>query len=324
MEAFWIRNGKDGGTGLARRLREVRSATGLSQAAVGKRVGLAHTYISRLENGRITPGLRLLERLANALEVELYQLFLGGGARPESPKLLPLVPDGPQERSLLQTFREISREDRSLLLYMARQLVSRAGCRSEELGTSLARQARRNPSDHASARLNRTIGVDSVSVPPDALISEPRISTAGPEPASKTGQECEAEVPPVSYLLYCIFREPLPPTLEIPDGVTGDRVFTANYNGLGVALSKLAMSDAPLNTANLLAHQRVVESFCRHLTVIPFRCGCWVRDPYDAVVLLRDNHKAYSTLLREHEGLAEMGRRILLDSPPSERAPNSA
>jgi hypothetical protein len=31
--------------------------------------------------------------------------------------------------------------------------------------------------------------------------------------------------------------------------------------------------------------------------------------------LLRDNHKAYSTLLRELEGLAEMGIRIILDNP---------
>jgi len=120
---------------------------------------------------------------------------------------------------------------------------------------------------------------------------------------------------PVSYLLYCVFREPLPPTFEIPDGATGERVFTASYNGLGVALSKLTWPDAPLDTSNLLAHQRVVESFYRHLTVIPFGCGCWVRDPYDAVVLLRDNHKAYSTLLRELEGRAEVGIRIVLNSP---------
>jgi transcriptional regulator with XRE-family HTH domain len=315
MEAYWVRNGRDGDKVLARRLREVRSAAGLSQAAVGKRVGLAHTYISRLENGRITPGLPLLERLANALQVELYQLFLGAGARPESPRLLPLVPDGAQERSLLQTFREISREDRSLLLYMARQMVSRAGHRNEERRTNLASQARHAPSDHATARLNQTIGVHSVSVPPVTVISEPSISTAEPERAPKTSQEFEAKMPPMSYLLYCIFRDPLPPTFQIPDGATGDRVFTANYNGLGVALSKLAWLDAPLDASKLLAHERVVESFYRHLTVIPFRCGSWVRDPYDAVVLLRDNHKAYSTLLRELEGLAEMGIRIILDNP---------
>lgn len=64
MEAFVVRNGKNGRTGLSRRLREVRNAKGPSQAALGKRVGIAHTYISRLENGRITPTLPLLGRLA--------------------------------------------------------------------------------------------------------------------------------------------------------------------------------------------------------------------------------------------------------------------
>jgi transcriptional regulator with XRE-family HTH domain len=148
MQAFMVRSGKDGCTGLARWLREVRNARGLSQAAIGERVGLADTYISRLEHGRITPTLQLLERLAKCLEVELYQLFLVGGAKPEAPKLPQLIPDGAQERSLLQAFRKIPREDRSLVLFMARQLVSRAGSASEEGSANHNEQARHTQSDH--------------------------------------------------------------------------------------------------------------------------------------------------------------------------------
>jgi len=118
----------------------------------------------------------------------------------------------------------------------------------------------------------------------------------------------------VSYLIYCIFRGPLPAALEIPEGVAGYRVFTANYNGLGAALSKLAEPDAPPDNSSLLAYERVVESFYRHLTVIPMRYGCRVACPYDAIILLRENHHAYGALLHELEGLAEVGIQVLLDN----------
>jgi transcriptional regulator with XRE-family HTH domain len=194
MQAFMVRSGKDGCTGLARWLREVRNARGLSQAAIGERVGLADTYISRLEHGRITPTLQLLERLAKCLEVELYQFFLVGGAKPESPKLPQLIPDGAQERSLFQAFRKISREDRSLLLFMARQLVSRAGNAGEEGSAGHDEQAQHTQSDHPTAGLNQTIGPDSDGTSPLTPISERRISTAEPEWAKKKARGLEARV----------------------------------------------------------------------------------------------------------------------------------
>jgi len=119
----------------------------------------------------------------------------------------------------------------------------------------------------------------------------------------------------VSYLLYCIFRGPLPAAFEIPDGAGGYRVFTANYHGLFAALSELAEPDLPPDTSKLLAYEKVVESFYRRMTVIPMRYACRVGDPYDAVILLRDNHDAYSALLHELEGLAEVGTQVLLDKP---------
>ncbi len=119
----------------------------------------------------------------------------------------------------------------------------------------------------------------------------------------------------MSYQLYCIFRQPLPTALEIPDGVAGHRVFTAHYNGLGAALSKVPDPDRAPDDSKLLAYEKVVESFYRRLTVIPLRYGCRVQCPYDAVILLRENHDAYSALLRELEGLAKVGVQVLLDSP---------
>ena len=112
----------------------------------------------------------------------------------------------------------------------------------------------------------------------------------------------------MSYLLYCIFREPLPAELEISPGVDGQRVFMVGYQGLGAALSQLAGHDLPHANADLRVYRTVVESISRHLTVIPLRYGCQVESPWEAVGLLRKNHDAYDALLHELEGLGEMGR----------------
>ena len=119
----------------------------------------------------------------------------------------------------------------------------------------------------------------------------------------------------MSYLVYCIFRGPLPAALQIPDGVGGHRVFTANYDGLGVALSKLPEPDPPFDMSNRLAYERVVESFYCHLTVVPIRFGFRVECPYDAVALVRENANGYRALLRELDGFAEVGIQVRLGGP---------
>jgi len=118
----------------------------------------------------------------------------------------------------------------------------------------------------------------------------------------------------VSYLLYCIFRQPLPEVLKIPDDAFAGRVFTANYDDLGAALSEYARPHAPPDPSRLLAYEKVVDSFYSHSTVIPMRYGFRVGDPYDAVILLRDNQDACRAVLRQLEGLAEMGIQVLLDN----------
>ena len=118
----------------------------------------------------------------------------------------------------------------------------------------------------------------------------------------------------MSYLVYCIFRGPLPADLETPTGVGGQRVFTVNHQGLDAVLSKLAEPDSPRDTSELLVYETVVESFYRHLTVIPMRYGCRVESPREAIGLLRKNHDAYGALLHEREGLGKMGVHVHLDT----------
>jgi transcriptional regulator with XRE-family HTH domain len=58
------------------RLRELREGKNLSQGDIEKRTGLFRCCISRVENGHTVPAIETLEKLARALEVPLYQLFM--------------------------------------------------------------------------------------------------------------------------------------------------------------------------------------------------------------------------------------------------------
>lgn len=69
------------------RLRAVREQKSLSQGDIEKRTGLLRCYISGVENGEIVPAIETLEKLAQALEVPLYQLFYDGEETPQFPKL---------------------------------------------------------------------------------------------------------------------------------------------------------------------------------------------------------------------------------------------
>jgi transcriptional regulator with XRE-family HTH domain len=50
---------------------ERRQELGLSQAELAERAGMTQPQLSRLEGGGVTPTIPLLERLADALEVDL-------------------------------------------------------------------------------------------------------------------------------------------------------------------------------------------------------------------------------------------------------------
>jgi transcriptional regulator with XRE-family HTH domain len=58
------------------RLRHYRDLRGLSQQALADRVQLSTVYIAEMELGNRTPSFATLESLANALQIEPYQLLI--------------------------------------------------------------------------------------------------------------------------------------------------------------------------------------------------------------------------------------------------------
>lgn len=70
--------------GLGARLRRLRLDRGVSQNELGRRSGLETSYLSKIENGVLLPGLRNLDRIARALDMSLAEAL--GPARPNRRK----------------------------------------------------------------------------------------------------------------------------------------------------------------------------------------------------------------------------------------------
>ena len=60
---------------MGKRLKKLREAKGMSQAALAEKADLSRGYLIRLEAGRQDPTLRTLERLAKALDEPLKKLI---------------------------------------------------------------------------------------------------------------------------------------------------------------------------------------------------------------------------------------------------------
>src|SRR5579862_2168492 len=72
---------QEAGLQVAAQVREMRRARHLSQRQLAGRMQVPRTYISKIENGKAIPTLGSLERLANALGVEVRQLVRDARSR---------------------------------------------------------------------------------------------------------------------------------------------------------------------------------------------------------------------------------------------------
>ncbi len=59
---------------VGERIRRVRARLGVTQGELVRRTGLQPSYLSKVENGVVRPGLTNLDRIARALGVSLAEL----------------------------------------------------------------------------------------------------------------------------------------------------------------------------------------------------------------------------------------------------------
>jgi transcriptional regulator with XRE-family HTH domain len=78
---------------IGKKLLRLRLDRKLTQLDVSEVTGLAVSYLSRLENGRITPRIPTLSKIANALGVEVTTFFSEDSA-PQTDKRCPVSKSG--------------------------------------------------------------------------------------------------------------------------------------------------------------------------------------------------------------------------------------
>jgi len=104
---------------LGERIRQLRTERGWSQDELAGQVGSDARAISRYENGRITPSLDALIRIAEVLNVSLDYLAVDGSPR------RPFQVDDPGLAEQLAQAAELSQEDRSSLLNVLDALLTK-------------------------------------------------------------------------------------------------------------------------------------------------------------------------------------------------------
>lgn len=72
---------EDIGARVGRRVQALRKGAGMTQDDLAAKAGVGRVFLSEIERGRKTPSLETLERLGAALEVDVTDFILEGGAK---------------------------------------------------------------------------------------------------------------------------------------------------------------------------------------------------------------------------------------------------
>jgi transcriptional regulator with XRE-family HTH domain len=100
---------------LGARIREIRKGNKFSQEQLAERVDVDPRYISRIELGKCFPSLETLEVIAQALSVELRELFdfnhlvTDNAPISEIEKLLDSIDDAEKQQLILRITKAVTR-----------------------------------------------------------------------------------------------------------------------------------------------------------------------------------------------------------------------
>ena len=60
---------------LSKRIKKRRNELGITQEELAEKIGVSRVYVGYVEQGRNTPSLEILEKIAKALKIKLSELF---------------------------------------------------------------------------------------------------------------------------------------------------------------------------------------------------------------------------------------------------------
>jgi transcriptional regulator with XRE-family HTH domain len=112
------------------KLRALRDGKKMSQGDIEQRTGLLRCYISRVENGHTVPAIETLEKLANALDVPLWQLFHDSNTKATPLRLRndnragkTSAKDVALESEIKKRLAKMNSRDRRLFLFLATKMA---------------------------------------------------------------------------------------------------------------------------------------------------------------------------------------------------------
>ena len=108
---------------IGQRIRQLRESCGMTQSQLKMRARVSHSWLSRVENGQMTPSLGTLEKISEVLGVGLNHFFVpetNGEALLEDPFIQGLRPflrqlDRKQWQSILKRLAAFSWRPRTIL-----------------------------------------------------------------------------------------------------------------------------------------------------------------------------------------------------------------
>jgi transcriptional regulator with XRE-family HTH domain len=103
------------------RLGALRARRGLSQGTLARRSGIAASYLSRIENGRVQPTFPTIWRLLHAMQADLTEILDPRPTVDARRGHCPLTEHGHCLLDLIRTEAEVAREPQ-LEFYTAREL----------------------------------------------------------------------------------------------------------------------------------------------------------------------------------------------------------
>ena len=88
---------------IGKRIKELRKKRGLSQEQLSEKAEITPNYLSRVERGTENPTLDMFMKLANALEVEMWEMFDFGhrGSRRDLKSILNKIAGEADEENLM-------------------------------------------------------------------------------------------------------------------------------------------------------------------------------------------------------------------------------
>lgn len=95
------------------RIKELRKKNNMSQEQLSEKVGIESKYLSRIEVGKSYPSLEIVEKLSDALDVEMKDLFVFDHLDKEANQL----------RSITTLLEGISEEKRQMIFKIIKAIV---------------------------------------------------------------------------------------------------------------------------------------------------------------------------------------------------------